>query len=90
MSNYIARFRKRDGSRLLHAKPCPPPVSEAEILAVCRRFLDAYGSRAAQEARARRDRLLADDDIEGFQIWSRILARIGHLNGEGGGLSTYN
>ena len=69
-------------------EPAPPNatslatacIAETEILALCRRFLDVHGARAEPEACRRRDRLLADDDFEGFLVWSRIVKTIRWLS----------
>ena len=52
-------------------------ISDAEIHAFCERFREAYGDRAEQEARRRRDRLFAKNDLEGYGVWRRILATFG-------------
>lgn len=65
-------------------------VADAEILACCRKLLQTYGPAARGEARCRRDRLLADDDFEGYLIWARIESTIGNLSGQGLPADTYN
>ena len=67
-----------------------PSISDAEIFACCCKLMESYGSRARSEARVRRDRLLADDDFEGYLVWSRIESKIGRLSAPGSTFDTYN
>lgn len=77
MPKYLGMHRRKQVSPAANRSGAlATRISDAEILALCRRFLDFHGNRAEREACARRDRLLADDDFEGFLIWSRIAKTI--------------
>ena len=55
-------------------------VDEIDIWRAADRMIKLHGDRAATEAAARADVMLAQDNSDGFRIWQRIVTRIGDLD----------
>ena len=58
------------------------PIDPDDLEGCCRKLIETYGPAARHEVRARRNRHLEHDDIEGFLVWWRIEHAMAQLLGD--------
>ena len=58
-------------------------MEDIDVWRSAHHMMKRYGDDAAVKAAMRADKLLAEGDTEGFQVWQRIVAAIRELTKEG-------